>query len=240
MLQSRTPAVRAVLIALALAVPLAAGAENEHVAAREVAQENARLAAGEALLALSHAPATGDLAQMRSRGTIRVLIDWNRTSFFIENGQPHGVAYDLVSAFGEWLNAREGRDDRRAPKLRLLFVPTSFADILPALAAGRGDIAAANLTVTPERARLVAFTQPYVSDVSEVVVAHRGAPRLASLEDLSGKVLLVEHGSSTVESARALSARLVAAGRPAILIREGDPNIALEDVLELTNSGAVP
>src|SRR5262245_27284526 len=83
--------------------------------ADDAAQDNARLAAGQALLARTHASETGDLDAMRQRGTIRVLVDWNRTSFFIENGQPRGVAYELINAFAEWLNAREGRDDHRAP-----------------------------------------------------------------------------------------------------------------------------
>jgi membrane-bound lytic murein transglycosylase MltF len=223
----------AVLTLLALALP--ARADDPHHAADE-----ARLRAGQALLATSRAVQHGDLDAMRARGTIRVLTDWTRTDFFIENGQPRGLSYELMNSFGEWLNAREGRDDHRAPKLRLLFVPTALADIVPALAAGRGDIAAAGITATEARARSVTFTRPYLTDVAEVVVAHRGAPALAGIEDLAGKPLLVQAGSSEEESARALSARLVGAGRAAIDIRPAPPGMTLEDALELANSGAVP
>ena len=223
------------VLALAL-LPLLAHADDDPFAAEDAA----RLSAGEALLARTHAVETGDLEAMRRRGTIRVLVDWNRTSFFIENGQPRGVAYELVNAFGEWLNAREGRDDQRAPKIRLLFVPMQFPDIVPALAAGRGDIAVANLTITEERARRVMFTRPYISDVSEIIVAHKGAPALASIEDLAGHTLYVERGSAELESATALSQRLVAAGRPAINIQLAPGHLELEDMLELANSGAMP
>jgi membrane-bound lytic murein transglycosylase MltF len=224
------------LLALLLLAPLGVRADD----AQHIAEEDARLRAGQALLATTHAVATGDLPAMRQRGVIRVLVDWNRTSFFIENGQPRGIAYELMNAFGEWLNAREGRDDHRAPKLRLLFVPTAFPDILPGLAAGRGDIAAANLTVTEERARHVTFTHPYVTDVSEIIVVHKGAPPLTSLDDLAGRTLFVQRGSAELESVTALSQRLVAAGRPAIGIQLPPGHLELEDMLELANSGAVP
>lgn len=222
------------VVAIAL-LTLSARASDDPFAAEDAA----RLRAGQALLSSAHAPATGDLAAMRQRGVIRVLVDWNRTSFFIENGQPRGLAYELMNAFGEWLNAREGRDDHRAPKLRILFVPMEFPDILPALVAGRGDLAAANLTVTEARARQVAFTRPYVTDVSEIIVSHKGAPPLASLDDLAGHTLFVQRGSAELESVTALSQRLVAAGRPAINIQLPPGQLELEDMLEMANSGAV-
>jgi membrane-bound lytic murein transglycosylase MltF len=208
--------------------------------ARHIAEENARLAAGQALLSTTHAHVVGDLPAMRGRGVIRVLVDWNRTGFFIENGQPRGIAFELINSFGDWLNAREGRDDHRAPKLRFLFVPTPFPEVLPALVAGRGDIAAAGITITEERSRQVAFVRPHVTDVSEIIVTARGAPPLASLDDLAGHSLFVQRGSSEMESVRALSARLVAAGRPAIDIREPPGELELDDMLEMANSGAVP
>ena len=43
-------------------------------------------------------------------------------------------------------------------KVRVVFIPVRRDQLLPALAAGKGDIAAANLTITPERQKLVDFT----------------------------------------------------------------------------------
>ncbi len=59
--------------------------------------------------------------------------------------------------------------------------------LLPALAAGKGDIAAANLTITPERQKLVDFTIAALGNVSEVVVTGPASPAVASVDDLSGK-----------------------------------------------------
>jgi len=40
----------------------------------------------------------------------------------------------------------------------VVFIPLRRDQLLPGLAAGKGDIAAANLTITPERQKLVDFT----------------------------------------------------------------------------------
>ncbi len=40
----------------------------------------------------------------------------------------------------------------------MVFIPLRRDQLLPGLAAGKGDIAAANLTITPERQKLVGFT----------------------------------------------------------------------------------
>lgn len=227
-------------VALAAWLALAGSAPALATDAAQAQQEAQALEAGRALLALAQAPAQGDLPAMRTRGTIRVLVNWSRTSFAIENGQPRGPAYELMNGFGEWLNAREGRDDHRAPKLRLLFVPVHFNEMLPRLLAGHGDIAAASLTVSDAQARLVAFSRPLVINVAEVIVAHRGTPPLAQLEDLAGKRLMVEAGTAEHDAALALSARLVAAGLPAIDVQVAPAALEVDDLLEMVNSGAVP
>jgi hypothetical protein len=58
------------------------------------------------------------------------------------------------------------------------------------LVAGKGDIVTANLTITPERQKLVDFTAAGLGNVSEVVVTGPDSPKLDSLDDLSGKQAL--------------------------------------------------
>jgi len=59
---------------------------------------------------------------------------------------------------------------------------------------GLGDIAAANLTITPERLKNVDFSDPFLTGVNEIVVTGPAVPKLASLEDLAGPT-----GSSSKE-----------------------------------------
>ena len=63
-------------------------------------------------------------------------------------------------------------------------MPVVRDELLPALIDGRGDIAAANLSVTEQRLEEVDFTAPLRTGVSEVLVTgprqQAGAARLAT------------------------------------------------------------
>lgn len=197
-------------------------------------------ASGEELLLQVNEPWTGDLPGLRERGLIRVLTTYNRTNFFIENGQGRGLEFEATQRFGAWFADRRTADALRggpAMAPRIVYVPVPREELIPALLAGRGDIIAAGLTVTEDRARQVLFTTPYIRNVDEVVVRHKDAPALETLDDLAGKRLLLTRGTSYVANAHALSERLVAAGRPPIRILEAPPHLETEDVLELVNAG---
>ena len=49
-------------------------------------------------------------------------------------------------------------------KVSVVFVPLSRDDLLPALMDGRGDLVMGNLTVTPERQKIVDFTDPWLAN----------------------------------------------------------------------------
>lgn len=53
-------------------------------------------------------------------------------------------------------------------------------EIFTALTEGKGDIAAANLTITPERLLTVDFTDPLADDVHEIVVTGPTSPQIQS------------------------------------------------------------
>ena len=75
-----------------------------------------------------------------------------------------------------------------------------------------GDIAAALLTVTPERQSRVAMVSAEAMPVDEVVVQHRDAAPVARLEDLAGQEVQVLRGSSYAEHLRALNQRFASLG----------------------------
>lgn len=182
------------------------------------------------------APFAGDLDGIRERGVLRALVVPSRTDFFVDHGQVRGVQAEFVRELVSRLN--EGVRNE-AERLRIKFVPVPFSDLLVALRAGRGDIAAAFLTVTPERSEEVAFTSPLRRSVSEVLVTHADADAPEKLEDLAGRRVYVLHGSSYVEHLRALDARLQGEGLDAIEIVESDPRLRSEDILEFVNAGVV-
>jgi len=179
---------------------------------------------------------TDDLDAMIQRRAIRVLTTYNRTNFFIADGQLRGFEYQLLQQYRDHLKTRVRK--RSWPTV-FLFIPLPFDQLLPALAEGRGDIAAAGLTITPEREKLVAFTKPYIQGVKEIVVTAKGVDGLATLEDLSGQSVYVNLGTSYAQSLTALNERLAAAGRAPVNVVPADPTLATEDILELVNIGVV-
>ena len=180
------------------------------------------------------APAKGDLPEMQAAHVIRVLVSFNSTEFFIDSGRPRGFEYELMHQYEIFLNRNLGKDEIRTD---LVYIPLPFEEILTALENGRGDVAAAGITITAERQETVDFTIPYVEDVNEVIVTHAPTTRLESLDELSGRRLYVLRASSFVEHLHALNQRFQLHGRPPVDIVESDPYLSLEDILEMVNAG---
>ncbi len=68
--------------------------------------------------------------------------------------------------------------------MHVLLIPVPRDRLLPGLAEGLGDIAVANLTITPERRELVDFSDPFMRGVDELIVSGPGAEPLSAFEDL--------------------------------------------------------
>ena len=79
---------------------------------------------------------------------IRVLATFSKTNSFVDRGTQHGAVYEAFRLFEEYRNKRKTRYGRQ---VHVLFVPVARDDLIPALLDRRGDMAAANLTITPER-----------------------------------------------------------------------------------------
>jgi membrane-bound lytic murein transglycosylase MltF len=122
----------------------------------------------------------------------------------------------------------------------VLLVPMSRDLLYPALASGKVDMVAAMVTVTPEREKLVAFSTPTRTNVSQVVVTGPGAPPIASVDDLAGEEVFVRKGSIYDESLARLNTQLKARGKPAVVIDEAPAVFEDDDVLEMVNAGLAP
>jgi membrane-bound lytic murein transglycosylase MltF len=179
---------------------------------------------------------TGDLDEMRRRRVIRVLVTYSKTFYFLDGAQQRGLTYEQLKGFEEFLNARLGTGPLR---IHVVFIPVARDELLPGLVAGRGDLAVANLTITPERRQLVDFGEPLMTDVREIVVSGPAAPRLSHPEDLAGREVYVRRSSSYHDSLRAVNARLQQLGRRPIAIRLADENLEDEDILEMMHAGLV-
>lgn len=182
-------------------------------------------------------PWRGDFDGMVKRRLIRMLVVPNRTDYYLDHGQPKGVTAEYARELERRLNLQLKTGAR---PVQIYFVPVTRDQIIPALRAGLGDIAAANLTITPERLREVAFSAPFLSDVREIVVTGPATPRLTSLDDLAQVEIQTRPSSSYWASLNALDGRLRAAGKPGLQLRAVLDLIEDEDLLELVNAGLLP
>ena len=141
-----------------------------------------------ALLLVATAAPAADLAQAKRTGTIRILTDLSdpndvsKLIYRTETGYD-GIEYQILSAFARSLDAQA----------QVVIVP-SFDSIFTALERGEGDIAAASITDTPERRKIVDLSDSYFP-VRETVVVRRGETA-RSLADLAGKRAMTQRGTT--------------------------------------------
>ena len=179
----------------------------------------------------------GDFDAMRKRRLVRVLVVVNQTNFFVDRGTPRGITYEAFTTFEHDINRKYKTGNM---PIHVAFIPVARSDLAAALLDGRGDVAAANITVTPERREQVDFSEPTVKDVSEIVVGGPASESIAAATELSGREVFVRNRSISHESLERLNADLEGRGRPPVRLRFAPDTFEDEDLLEMVNAGLVP
>lgn len=182
-------------------------------------------------------PWQGDLQGMIKRHSIRVQVVYNPPYFFFDKGRPQGLTYEMLRQFEKYINTRY-----RPEKIKtaMIFLSTSPDRLLPDLLAGRGDIAAANLTITPKRREEVDFSDPFLSEVSQIVVTGPGERKLSDLDSLAGRKVYVRGASGYTTTLRRLNAIFARRGKPPVRVVRIDKNLEDRDVLDMVNAGLIP
>ncbi len=179
---------------------------------------------------------TDDLSTMKERKLIRALVTLSKTDFFIHNGQPKGLQAEMLHHYEKALNKGVSR---RELKMRIAYVPVPFSELIPALNEGKGDIAAALLTITPEREKQVTFISSHRWAINEILVTNKSVEGIKTVYDLAGRRVYVLRGSSYVEHLKKLNEKLASKMMAPIFIVEADANLLSEDIIELVNAGVV-
>lgn len=180
----------------------------------------------------------GDLPELVERRFIRVLTVYSKTGYFLDGMQQRGITYEIAKVFEEFIN-KDQKIGKKHP-IQIAMVPVSRDQLIPWLLEGRGDIVAANLTITEDRAAQVTFADPLASGIKELLVTGPGAPALATLDDLAGKDVHVRFSSSYHESLEKLNADFVARGLVPMNLVAADENLEDEDLLEMVSAGILP
>ena len=184
---------------------------------------------------LKHAnqPWHGDLDGMTERGFLRILTVHNPLFFSFDGAQKTGMVAELARLFEDHLAEEIGRV--RSPTV--VVIPVARDELIPGLVEGRGDLVMGNLTITPERQKLVDFGPPVHPDVDELVITGPAVKEVASLDDLVKIGLYVRRSSSYFEHLQTLNAEREAQGKPPIPITEADENLEDYDLLDMVNAG---
>jgi membrane-bound lytic murein transglycosylase MltF len=197
----------------------------------------------ELTLEVQNEPWKGDLDGMIERKIIRVLVVPNKTSYYVFKGVQRGATYDLVRAFDDQLNkklARQKKLGNKHLKVKVIIVPVGREEIAEALTSGRGDIAAAGITITEYGKILADFSLPIYTGMNEVVVSAPGIPAINSPEELSGQEVFVRSVTSYFDALVTLNKSLVAQGKPPAIIKEVSEYLEDEDLVEMVNAGLIP
>ncbi len=189
------------------------------------------------ILHFLNSPWDGDLEGMLKRRHIRVLVTYSKTNFYYDGAAQRGITSDVFQKFEKWLNKRLKTGNY---PVFVSFTPVARSDLITSLLAGKGDIAAAGLTVTSDRLSMVNFTDPFSSDIKEVVITGPDSPEINTIDDLSGKTLYVRRSSSYYEHLAELNKTFHAKGLVGIKIIEADENLESEDIMEMVAAGLIP
>jgi membrane-bound lytic murein transglycosylase MltF len=213
----------AAIIALTVAVPLIAPA-----AATDSAPEEAML---------ENKPWIGDFDEMAANRVIRVLVVYSKTFYFLDRGRQRGLSYDLLKEFEKFVNTKL---KTKTLKVQVVFIPVRRDELIPGLAKGLGDMAVANLTITPQRLKQVDFSNPMLTGVKELLVTGPAAPPMTGVDDLAGQEIHVRKSSSYYESLARLNDTFKKAGKSPMQLVPAEEAFEDEDLLEMVNAGLIP
>ncbi len=159
---------------------------------------------------------TGDLSALTSRGYLRVLSPPHASVEHLpRQGFPHDLEEELLESLASSLD------------LKLAQVTVNGLDeLIPSLLEGKGDLIAANFTVTPERKTHIAFSVP-VTIVREQLVTRQSDETLSKPADLKGRTIVVLRSSSFWDTALGLKKKY-----PGIQVQEAPAHLDLEQILD--------
>ncbi len=100
-----------------------------------------------------------------------------------DDNEVAGVDVDIAQAIADFL------------EVDLEVVHMDFDGIIAALNSGKGDIGAAGMTVTEERLEAVDFSIDYVTS-SQYIIVPEGNTEITTVEDLAGKTIGVQRGTT--------------------------------------------
>mgnify|MGYP000532992270 CR=1 FL=1 len=129
-------------------------------------------------------PEPGTLEKIEQRGVLNVCSYYNTTDYYVYKGIPKGFHYELVKDFADYLGVKLNIE-----------INTNIDESIQKLNEGQYDLIAMSLSVTDSRKEDVQFSLPLFT-TSQVLVQHTSDTLLQSVDDLKGKEIFLQEGTS--------------------------------------------
>lgn len=164
-------------------------------------------------------PAPSALERIQARGELVVVTRVSPTTYYEDQYGYTGLEYELAEDFAKELGV----------DLQIVEADT-LDEVFDALRDGRADLAAAGLTITPQRKLEFDFSTGYQA-VQEKIIYRMGEPRPRNVSELAGKRIVVLEGSSHAEQLALLQQEV-----PFLDVEEL-PGASAEQLLALVHDG---
>ena len=122
-----------------------------------------------------------DINEIKERGTLRVIMEYNSISYFIYKGQRLGFEFELMQQFAKAIGV----------KLEIILASTA-EEQFNLLNEGKGDIIANGLMSTQKIKQQVILTNPY-RQVEQVLVQRRSGTIVNPLDSIQKKDTLLQY-----------------------------------------------
>ncbi len=176
-----------------------------------------------------------DMPKILARDTLKVIISYGPTNYFLYRGQPMGFHYELMKRFAEYLDV----------ELKVV-IAENLDQFIKMLNRGEGDIIAHNLTITKNRKRKVAFSEEHTPTqqvlVQKMPKKWRKMPMyrikeqlILSVHELEGDTVHVRKNSAYFERLKFLSHEI--GGDIHIDTVAGD--VTTEELIEWVSKGKI-
>lgn len=130
-------------------------------------------------------PVYRDLADIKQAGVLRMITSYSSSTYFLYKGIQIGFEYEMLKQFT--------KENDLALEVIVVGPGENPYDLLNS---GRGDIIAANYTITPERRQLVNFTRPYNLVDQQIILSSSIKIVPESITEMEGIPITVRRNSS--------------------------------------------
>lgn len=168
-------------------------------------------------------PEPTTLEQIDQRGVLNVCSYYNTTDYYVYKGIPKGFHYELVKDFADYLGVKLNIE-----------VNSNIEESIQKLNEGKYDLIAMSLAITDTRKEQVRFVHPLFS-TSRVLVQYKSDSIIQTAQDLRGKEIFIQEGTSNTKFLQQLNDSL----QLNLKITELE-DVTYEDILLKVENGELP